>query len=150
MCEVEIKDDSSFDEKVSLSEKSHQTNHHRKRSWTIANAAPNEQIQANHDSGTSALTSTNNVAATLDTLNILKNARLWNHSTKEETQSQQNDCIFDEMKLLVEMQAKEHELRMDILRVQLETAKFNRDSAEINKILLLRNLQQESDANSKK
>lgn len=39
------------------------------------------------------------------------------------------------------MQAKEHALRMDILRAQLETAKLNRDIAEINKIILLRNLQ---------
>lgn len=47
----------------------------------------------------------------------------------------------DEIQLIIEMQAKEHALRMDILRAQCETAKLNRDIAEINKIILLRNLQ---------
>lgn len=74
------------------------------------------------------------VATNYDVLNMLRNSSF-------STNSSLGNKYTDEIQLIIEMQAKEHGLRMDILRAQLETAKLNRDIAEINKIMLLRNLQ---------
>lgn len=43
-------------------------------------------------------------------------------------------------KKLLNMHNKEHNLRIEILETQLQTAKFNRDLAEINKMIAIRNL----------
>lgn len=69
-----------------------------------------------------------------DVLNLLRNSSFGTNNTFANKYS-------DDIQLIVEMQTKEHAVRMDILRAQLDTAKLNRDIAEINKILLLRNLQ---------
>lgn len=76
----------------------------------------------------------NPITTSFDVLNLLRNSSF-------STNSSLGNKYTDEIQLIVEMQAKEHALRMDILRAQLETAKLNRDIAEINKIILLRNLQ---------
>lgn len=77
---------------------------------------------------------TNPLTTSFDVLNLLRNSSF-------STNSSLGNKYTDEIQLIIEMQAKEHALRMDILRAQLETAKLNRDIAEINKLLLLRNLQ---------
>lgn len=74
------------------------------------------------------------MTTSFDVLNLLRNNSF-------ATNSALGNKYTDEIQLIVEMQAKEHTLRMTILQTQLETAKLNRDIAEINKILLLRNLQ---------
>ncbi|XP_055374477.1 putative mediator of RNA polymerase II transcription subunit 26 [Condylostylus longicornis] len=45
-----------------------------------------------------------------------------------------------EMKIFMEMQAKEHLLRMQILETQLQAAKYSRDIVEINKSIALQKL----------
>lgn len=47
-----------------------------------------------------------------------------------------------EMRAFMEMQSKEHLMRMKILEVQLQAAKYNRDLVEINKTLALQKLQE--------
>lgn len=47
-----------------------------------------------------------------------------------------------EMRAFMDMQSKEHLLRMKILEVQLQAAKYNRDLVEINKTLALQKLQE--------
>ncbi|XP_030373018.1 uncharacterized protein LOC115622989 isoform X3 [Scaptodrosophila lebanonensis] len=47
-----------------------------------------------------------------------------------------------EMRLFMEMQSKEHMMRMKILEVQLQAAKHSRDLVEINKTLALQRLQE--------
>ncbi|XP_054088872.1 uncharacterized protein LOC105217560 isoform X2 [Zeugodacus cucurbitae] len=47
-----------------------------------------------------------------------------------------------EMRVFMEMQSKEHLMRMKILEVQLQAAKYNRDLVEINKTLALQKLQE--------
>ncbi|KAL5287624.1 hypothetical protein ACFFRR_008492 [Megaselia abdita] len=47
-----------------------------------------------------------------------------------------------ELKVFMEMQAKEHFIRMKILETQLQAAKFNRDIVEINKTIALQKLQE--------
>lgn len=76
----------------------------------------------------------NPLTTSFDVLNLLRNSSFASNSAL-------SNKYTDEIQLIVEMQAKEHSLRMTILQTQLETAKLNRDIAEINKILLLRNLQ---------
>lgn len=76
----------------------------------------------------------NPITTSFDVLNLLRNSSF-------NANASMGNKYTDEIQLIIEMQAKEHALRMDILRAQLETAKLNRDIAEINKIILLRNLQ---------
>ncbi|XP_017073145.1 uncharacterized protein LOC108109211 isoform X3 [Drosophila eugracilis] len=47
-----------------------------------------------------------------------------------------------ELRMFMEMQSKEHMMRMKILEVQLQAAKHSRDLAEINKTLALQKLQE--------
>lgn len=47
-----------------------------------------------------------------------------------------------ELRMFMEMQSKEHMLRMKILEVQLQAAKHSRDLVEINKTLALQKLQE--------
>lgn len=85
----------------------------------------------------------NNIAATLETLNALRNQFSSPHVTPGSEPPAKKMCLDDsnpEMKLLMEMQAKEHMLRMQILEVQLQSAKYNRDIVEINKTIALQKL----------
>lgn len=127
MCEVEIKDESSsnvgganFDtqgtnENIEKAPKKQKTN----------KSTPNDDTFSPFN---------NPITTSFDVLNLLRNSSF-------STNSSLSNKYTDEIQLIIEMQAKEHALRMDILRAQLETAKLNRDIAEINKIILLRNLQ---------
>lgn len=47
-----------------------------------------------------------------------------------------------EMRAFMEMQSKEHFLRMKILEAQLQAARYNRDIVEINKTIALQKLQE--------
>lgn len=55
---------------------------------------------------------------------------------------QQQQQQSPELKVFMEMQAKEHFIRMKILETQLQAAKFNRDIVEINKTIALQKLQE--------
>lgn len=89
-----------------------------------------------NDDGLTAFT--NPLTNSFDVLNMLRNSSMT-------TNNLFNNKYSDEIQLIIEMQAKEHALRMDILKAQLDTAKLNRDIAEINKIILLRGLQNENE-----
>ena len=50
--------------------------------------------------------------------------------------------ISPELRNFMDMQKKEHQMRMRILEIQLQAAKYNRDLTEINKTLALQKLQE--------
>lgn len=129
LCEVEIKDESSSNVGGSNFETqgTNNDNNTEKASKKPKLNKPN----VNDDSFTPF---SNPLTTSFDVLNLLRNSSF-------STNSSLGNKYTDEIQLVIEMQAKEHALRMDILRAQLETAKLNRDIAEINKIILLRNLQ---------
>lgn len=77
----------------------------------------------------------NDFVAAMDTVNMLKD-----RSSDEQP---------DELKAFMEMHTKEHQVRLDLLKMQLETAKLNRDIAEINKMILLKDFQEKTDFHSK-
>lgn len=125
MCEVEIKDETSDSEDgPSNSKRPYSSNSINFN----GSAVPN-------DEDTPSL-SINNVAATLDTLKMLKNGQFANVSTAN---GEDHSYDYGYTKIL-EMQTREHSLRMEILQVQLQTAKFNRDVAELNKMVALKNV----------
>lgn len=95
------------------------------------------------------------MAATLDTLNLLKNQ--FNYSLADNNilrnnnnnnnnnlnnnninANAQDDNAMD--KYVMQMKRKEHAIRMEILQTELDTAKINRDCAELNKQLALKRL----------
>lgn len=131
LCEVEIKDESSsnvgggsnFETLTSCNDNNGNAEKLSKKQKR------NNKSSANDDLSFSPFS--NPLTTSFDVLNLLRNSSL----------NRQTEKYTDEIQLVVEMQAKEHSLRMTILQTQLETAKLNRDIAEINKILLLRNLQ---------
>lgn len=103
--------------------------------------------------------SINNVAATLDILKQLKNGQFAasakpttstssisldeiNGSGRHQGGDSSSAAVSNDLnsKILLDMQNKEHIMRMEILQVQLQTAKYNRDAAEINKMIAMRNL----------
>lgn len=160
MCKVELKDEFS-DENEEHSDGPMPP----KRSYTA-----NQSLQAvQHNGNGSYLTtstsddqpslSINNVAATLDTLKLLKNGQFATSVTKVSTATSNNEEVgssnadlmicnngevngggVNSTRIFLEMQNKEHLARMEILQVQLQTAKYNRDAAEINKMIAMRNL----------
>lgn len=145
MCEVEIKDESSDEQSDGPSSS--------KRSCLLGNNLTTATTNGKHYPTTNANEDTpslsiNNVAATLDTLKLLKNGQFSTSVTKVsssktngEYDSINNETISSETtKIFLDMQNKEHILRMEILQVQLETAKYNRDAAQINKMIAVRNL----------
>jgi hypothetical protein len=83
----------------------------------------------------------NNVATTLDALNLIKNQ--FNQQIQNDFKNSyvQTKKLQDEdaaSKDMLEMKQKEHLLKLQILETELETAKLNRDIAEINKKILLK------------
>lgn len=107
----------------------------------------------------------NNIAATLETLGALRGqfpgmqngfsasspTDSENHPPKRRRTSSddgsQKPSYYHgqqspELKVFMEMQAKEHFIRMKILETQLQAAKFNRDIVEINKTIALQKLQE--------
>lgn len=129
MCEVEIKDESSSNVGGSNFETQGINDNNTERTAT---KKPKLSKSSVNDDSFSPFT--NPITTSFDVLNFLRNSSF-------STNSSLGNKYTDEIQLIIEMQAKEHALRMDILRAQLETAKLNRDIAEINKIILLRNLQ---------
>lgn len=136
LCEVEIKDESSSNVGGGSNfETTRATNNDNNVS---AEKTSKKQKRHNKSSVTDDLSFSpfsNPLTTSFDVLNLLRNSSFATNSALG------NNKYTDEIQLVVEMQAKEHTLRMTILQTQLETAKLNRDIAEINKILLLRNLQ---------
>lgn len=179
MCEVEMKEESSddMDNDIETEAENEQNGDSPaiKRPYSLANSVASQNdanfsLQSNGDDDVPSL-SINNMAATLDTLKLLKNGQfnkvpviqqqqpiihpqqssaqklqstVQRQSNNHHPQSGQRDRNerndSDYGKILIEMQAKEHALRMEILQVQLQTAKFNRDVAEVNKMIAIRNL----------
>lgn len=107
----------------------------------------------------------NNIAATLETLGALRGqfpgampngfsapspTDSENHPPKRRRTSSDDGSQkpnypgqqSPELKVFMEMQAKEHFIRMKILETQLQAAKFNRDIVEINKTIALQKLQE--------
>lgn len=125
MCEVEIKDETSDSEDGPSN---------AKRPYSSSSVNFNGSA-AHNDEDTPSL-SINNVAATLDTLKMLKNGQFANVLTAN---GDDHSYDYGYTKIL-EMQCREHALRMEILQVQLQTAKFNRDVAELNKMAALKNV----------
>lgn len=126
LCEVEIKDEESSSN-VGGGETNNDNNDEAENSFEKQKRI-NKSDMTQHDDLSFPLNTS------FDALNLLRNSSFSTnraHSVK----------YTDEIQLIVEMQAKEHKLRMTILQTQLETSKLNRDIAEINKLLLLRNLQ---------
>lgn len=162
MCKVELKDEFSDD-----NEEHSDGPIPAKRTYTA-----NQSLQASQHNGNGSYLTTstsddqpslsiNNVAATLDTLKLLKNGQFATSVTKVSTATSNNSvdevgssnadlmiCSNGELnggsvnstRIFLEMQNKEHLMRMEILQVQLQTAKYNRDAAEINKMIAMRNL----------
>ncbi|KAH8316228.1 hypothetical protein KR067_002553, partial [Drosophila pandora] len=62
-----------------------------------------------------------------------------NNNNSSSLSSSQNNF---ELRMFMEMQSKEHMMRMKILEVQLQAAKHSRDLVEINKTLALQKLQE--------
>lgn len=111
--------------------------------------------------------SINNVAATLDTLNLLKN-QMNNRKQRERDHRGRGDHhrrsgggggVSDDfdaspttetngggghLKQFLDMQTREHLVRMQILQIELETAKFKRDTAEINRQFSLKRFSESS------
>ncbi len=126
MCEVEIKDETSDSEDGPSN---------AKRPYSSNSIHFNGSTAALNDDVTPSL-SINNVAATLDTLKMLKNGQFANIAS---VNGEDHSYDYGYTKIL-EMQTREHSLRMEILQVQLQTAKFNRDVAELNKMIALKNV----------
>ncbi|XP_055320680.1 uncharacterized protein LOC129577496 [Sitodiplosis mosellana] len=129
LCEVEIKDESSSNVGGNNFETQGINDNNTERAAT---KKPKLIKPSVNDDSFSPFS--NPITTSFDVLNLLRNSSF-------STNSSLGNKYTDEIQLIIEMQAKEHALRMDILRAQLETAKLNRDIAEINKIILLRNLQ---------
>lgn len=133
LCEVEIKDESSSNVGGGSNSETLETNNDNIGAEKLFKKQKrNNKSNVNDDLSFS--TFANPLATSFDVLNLLRNSSI-------PTNSALAAKYTDEIQLIVEMNAKEHSLRMKILQSQLETAKLNRDIAEINKILLLRNLQ---------
>lgn len=125
LCEVEIKEESSSNVGGGSNSETLDTNGPEK----LLSKKHKRNNKPNVNNDLSFSTFSNPLTTSFDVLNLLRNS------------SFPANKYGDEIQLIVEMQAKEHTLRMTILQTQLETAKLNRDIAEINKILILRDLQ---------
>lgn len=131
MCEVEIKDESSSSD-IAETQGTNDNNTDK--------VSKKQKAQIKSNIASDIFSPVNNPLTTsFDVLNLLRNSSFGTNNTTF------GNKYSDEIQLVIEMQAKEHALRMDILRAQLETAKLNRDIAEINKIILLRSLQTDND-----
>lgn len=136
--------------------------HHQNAEAAAAVAANMLMTNGGSNDDTPSL-SINNVAATLDILKQLKNGQFAASAKPTITTTNSNSLMDDMMndgncavsggggsadtstndmnsKIILDMQNKEHIMRMEILQVQLQTAKYNRDAAEINKMIAMRNL----------
>lgn len=168
ICEVEIKEESCSDDMPVENEQTDADDYDNddgatsaKRPYSIVNSLAQahatflskqhslNNLTTNGSSATDDVPSLsiNNVAATLDTLKMIKSGQFSQNcsSTKLNAHTYQNGAgtnadIDETAKHLLDMHNKEHSVRMEILQTQLETAKYNRDLAEINKMIAIRNL----------
>lgn len=99
----------------------------------------------------------NNISATLEALNALRSgqfpppqpvAAAFSTSDvpppakRQRTLSESESSTSPELKIFMDMQSKEHFMRMKILEMQLQAAKYTRDIVEINKTIALQKLQE--------
>lgn len=100
----------------------------------------------------------NNISATLEALNALRAGQFAQPPSvaasfptsdvspppakRQRTSSESDNNTTPELKVFMEMQNKEHFMRMKILEVQLQSAKYSRDIMEINKTMALQKLQE--------
>ncbi|XP_055690556.1 uncharacterized protein LOC129794010 [Lutzomyia longipalpis] len=115
MCEVQIKEEPSDVE------------------CTSADLPSPKQMEVPMDRDMPA-TDLSAIAATINTVNHMQNIMPRDRSI-------QTDVSDFNMKEFYEMQVREHTLRMDILKLQFETAKYNRDIAKLNMNLTLKAMQ---------
>lgn len=132
MCEVQIK------EELSTEDEQNYTLQISSR-MSSEEPAPQKRIRRNNFTNNSNETmpslSINNVAATLDTLNMLKNQLNDSNSHFEASNSK-----VDISKQYLDLQRKEHAMKMEILKLELETATYNKETAAINKEIALQKL----------
>lgn len=133
---MQIKDESSSDTPIPVGNSI--TTDQRANANTADETDTKTKTQRIHSNDDGLTAFTNPLTNSFDVLNMLRNSTMT-------TNNLFNNKYSDEIQLIIEMQAKEHALRMDILKAQLDTAKLNRDIAEINKIILLRGLQNENE-----
>lgn len=81
-------------------------------------------------------TDLSNISATINTVNLMEN--IIPRDRAIQTDSSRSDF---NMREFYEMQVREHTLRMDILKLQFETAKYNRDIAKLNMNLTIKAMQ---------
>ncbi|XP_055919763.1 uncharacterized protein LOC129951566 isoform X2 [Eupeodes corollae] len=99
----------------------------------------------------------NNISATLEALNALRAGQFPPPPSvaasfptsdgppptkRQRTSSESDSNTSPELKVFMDMQSKEHFMRMKILEVQLQSAKYSRDIVEINKTIALQKLQE--------
>lgn len=77
---------------------------------------------------------------TFEALNLLQNESMPNAMANAANSFHSIVMPSTAQQVIIALHNKEHELRMEVLHQQLETAKFNRQTAEINKMIATRNL----------
>lgn len=129
MCEVQIKEELSTEDELN----DQLSNYHLQISSRMSSeepTPPQKRIRRNNFTNNSdePSLSINNVAATLDTLNMLKNQLNDSNGHFDDSNSK-----VDISKNYLEFQKKEHEMRMEILKLELETATYKKETAAIYK-----------------
>lgn len=151
ICEVEIKEESLSDEYTYTNGNHSTSNGHdnnAEEEHNVEDSPPRKKAvykqnsSGFHKSDNLPALSINNVAATMDTLNMLKSQM--NANKKDETHSSNSENSDTAFKQFYDMQAREHLMRMQILQYELETAKFNRDTAEINRQIALKKFNEDN------
>lgn len=128
MCEVQIKEELSTEDEQNYT-----------LQMSEEEPTPQKRIRRNHYTNNSDETmpslSINNVAATLDTLNMLKNQLHDGSNLFDDSSSK-----VDYSKEFFDLQRKEHAMKMEILKLELQTATYNKETAAINKKIALQKL----------
>lgn len=128
MCEVQIKEELSTEDEQNYT-----------LQMSEEEPTPQKRIRRNHYTNISDETmpslSINNVAATLDTLNMLKNQLHDGSNLFDDSSSK-----VDYSKQFFDLQRKEHAMKMEILKLELQTANYNKETAAINKKIALQKL----------
>lgn len=132
MCEVQIKEEFLTED---------EQNYHLQISSRMSSEEPvsHRKIRRNNFTNNSNETmpslSINNVAATMDTLNMLKNQLNDSNGHFDDSNSK-----GDITKQYLELQRKEHAMRMEILKLELEAATYKKETAAINKKIAMQKL----------
>lgn len=163
-CDVDIKEEENYadsqhngDRLSASSPNDHESNPDRNiRSPPMPN--PNLENGYAHDQmNFTPQFNMNNISATLEALNALRNGQfapppsvtasfptsdVSPPAKRQRTSSESDSNTSPELKVFMDMQSKEHFMRMKILEVQLQSAKYSRDIMEINKSIALQKLQE--------